>query len=94
MEKIAEKQTNSKNKLFLMGALAIVYSELKQGKSNYIFGAEYDISTSLLNHIERGIKDPQLTTIFKLSEALNMKTSDFIAKIEKILPADFSLIER
>ena len=93
MEKIIEKEKINKNKMVLCRALAVVFSELKKGKSNYIFGAEYDISTSLLNHLERGIKDPQLTTIFKLSEAFDLKASDFVRKLEMNLPSDFSLIE-
>lgn len=44
--------------------------------------------------IERGLKDPQLTTLMKISEALDLKLSDFIKIFEKELPEDFSLIEK
>lgn len=47
---------------------------------------EYEISTSLLNSLERGIKDPQLTTVFKIAEALNIKASEFVKMIEEELP--------
>lgn len=67
--------------------------KLRGKKSHYTLSGEYDISTSLLNNLERGLKDPQLTTIFKLSEALGIKASDFVKIIEKNLPEDFTLTD-
>ena len=66
---------------------------LRGEKSLYMLSAEYEISTSLLSSLERGLKDPQLTTVFKLSEALGIKASDFVKIIEQELPNGFSLIE-
>ena len=66
---------------------------LRGEKSLYMHSAEYEISTSLLSSLERGLKDPQLTTVFKLSEALGIKASDFVKIIEQELPNGFSLIE-
>lgn len=83
----------SENKQIISQAVGKVLKELRGAKSNYLLGAEYDISTSLLNHIERGIKDPQLTTVFKLSEALGVRPWEFVKKIEDNLPEGFSLIE-
>ena len=65
---------------------------LRGEKSLYMLSAEYEISTSLLSSLERGLKDPQLTTVFKLSEALGIKASDFVKIIEQELPNGFSLI--
>jgi len=84
---------NTANKKLIQSAAGAVLKDLRGKKSNYLFGAEYDISTSLLNHIERGLKDPQLTTVFKLSEALGVKPHEFVLKIEEKLPEYFSLIE-
>ncbi len=67
--------------------------KLRGKKSHYMLSNEYEISTSLLNNLERGVKDPQLTTIFKVSEALGIKASEFVEMIEKELPKGFSLIE-
>lgn len=83
----------NENKKIITAAAGKVLQELRGAKSNYLLGAEYEISTSLLNHIERGIKDPQLTTVFKLSEALGVRPWEFVKKIEENLPEDFSLIE-
>ena len=66
---------------------------LRGEKSLYMLSAEYEISTSLLSSLERGLKHPQLTTVFKLSEALGIKASDFVKIIEQELPNGFSLIE-
>lgn len=67
--------------------------KLRGKKSLYTLSNEYEISTSLLNNLERGLKDPQLTTVFKVSEALGVKASDFVEMIEKELPREFSLVE-
>ncbi len=83
----------NENKKSITKAAGKVLKELKGGKSNYLLGAEYDISTSLLNHIERGIKDPQLTTVFKLAEALGVRPWEFVKKVEENLPENFTLIE-
>ena len=48
---------------------------------------------TLKSHIERGIKDPQLTTVFKLSEALGIKPWEFVKKVEENLPDGLSLID-
>lgn len=66
---------------------------LRRKKSPYMLALEYEISTSLLNNLERGLKDPQLTTVFKVAEALGIKASEFVKIIEEGLPKGFSLIE-
>ena len=84
---------NCYNKVLIQKAAGIVFKKLKKHKSNYLLRAEYEISSSLLSNIERGLKDPQLTTVFKLSEALGIRPFEFVKKIEENLPQDFSLID-
>lgn len=84
----------SDKKQFILNALALTLKELRHGKSQFLFSSENDISISIISMIERGLKDPQLTTIFKLAEACNISPSVFISKISEKLPADFSLIEK
>lgn len=82
------------NKKKLICALAgKTLKQLRKDKSLYLLAGEYEISTSLLNNLERGLKDPQLTTVFKISEALGIKASEFVKIIEEGLPKDFSLID-
>ena len=78
-------QQEDKKKL-IREAAGKVLKRLKGDKSLYLLAMEYEISTSLLNSLERGIKDPQLTTVFKIAEALNIKASEFVKMIEEELP--------
>ena len=58
-----------------------------------MLGAEYDIPSSVLSDLERAVKDPQLTTLFKLSEAFGLSISEFMQELEKELPKNFSVSE-
>ena len=69
------------------------FKKLRGKKSPYMLSLEYEISTSLLNSLERGIKDPQLASVFKVAEALGVKASEFVKIIEEGLPEGFSLVE-
>lgn len=71
-----------------------ILKKLRGSQSQFMFSSENDISVSIINTLERGIKDPQLTTVFKIAEALNMKASEFVKLIEDELPKDFYLIEK
>lgn len=86
-------QIDEKKKL-IMKVLGETLVHLRGEKSQFILASENDISCSIISTIERGVKDPQLTTFFKIAEALNMKPSELLRKIEKSLPKDFTLIDR
>ena len=81
-------------KEIILNALAEVVKELRGERSQFMFASENDISTSIVSMVERGLKDPQLTTLIKLAEAFDMKFSDFSKRIEEKLPKDFCLIEK
>lgn len=81
-------------KKLIKKALKKVVDNLMENKSNFLFGAENDISTSILSDIKNEKKDPQLTTIFKLAEAFNLNAQDFIKLIDKELPANFSFLDK
>lgn len=83
-----------KQKKLIMQALSKVVKKLRGNKSNFIFGSENDISTSILSNIENSKKDPQLTTIFRLAEAFNISVQDFVKMINQELPEDFYFIEK
>lgn len=84
----------NENKQKILEALAVITKELRRDKSQFLLSYENDISVSILSTIERGLKDPQLTTIFKLAEALEIKPHEFIKLIEEKLPSDFSMIDK
>ncbi|MDO5304476.1 MAG: helix-turn-helix transcriptional regulator [bacterium] len=81
-------------KEIILNVLAEVVKDLRGKRSQFMFASENDISTSIISMIERGLKDPQLTTLMKLAEAFDMKFSDFAKLIEEKLPDNFSLIEK
>ena len=83
-----------KKKKLIMKILGESIVRLRGDKSQFILASENDISSSIISTIERGLKDPQLTTFFKIAEALNLKPSELLQEIENQLPKDFSLIDK
>jgi len=81
-------------KTIILNALAKTLKKLRGNRSQFIFSSENDISISIISTIERGLKDPQLTTLYKIANALNMSLSDFIKELENNLPENFSLIDK
>lgn len=81
------------NKEIIKQALAKTVKKLRGNKSQFILGAEYDIPSSVLSDIERGIKDPQLSTLMKLANAFGLKISEFMKEFEKELPDNFTACE-
>ena len=82
------------NKKMILIALAQTMKELRGKKSQFIFASENDISISIISTAERALKDPQLTTLFKLAEAYDMSVTEFLTKIIKKLPSNFTMIEK
>lgn len=85
---------NEENKLLILKSLAKHTKELRGEQSQFMLCSENDISCSIISTIERVKKDPQLTTLFKIAEAFNLKPSEFVKLIEDDLPEDFSMIEK
>ena len=75
----------------ILSALAKTIKRLRSNKSQRLLGDEYDIPFSVISDIEREVKDPQLTTIFKFAGAFNMSISQFMIELEKELPKNFSV---
>lgn len=87
-----QENIEEKKKLILK-SLAKQARKLRGEKSQFILSGEYDISVSIISTVERALKDPQLTTLFKLAEAFNLKPHEFVKLIEDGLPENFSLID-
>lgn len=79
-----------KTKKIIYTAIARTVKRLRGTKSQFMLGAEYDISSSVISDLERGIKDPQFTTLIKLAGAFNLTISEFMSEFEKELPKDFT----
>ncbi len=80
-------------KKIICSSLAKTVKRLRGSKSQFILGAEYDIPSSVISDIERAVKDPQLTTLFKLSSAFGLTVSEFMKELENELPEKFSVSE-
>lgn len=66
---------------------------LKTNKSISLITAEVGMTKSLLADTEKGIKDPQFSTLWRLAQGLNIPLSEIIKELENHLEDDFSLIE-
>lgn len=78
-----------KRKKLIMKILGENIQRLRGDKSQFILSSENDISCSIISTVERGLKDPQFTTLFKIAEALNIKTSELVKLVENELPKIF-----
>ena len=54
---------------------------------------EIGMGKSLWADLERGIKDPQLSTLWRIAEALDIKPHVLLKRIEDELGEDFSFLE-
>lgn len=57
------------------------------------FAHEFDLDVGNTSRIENGLIDVKLVTLWKISEALGIKTSDLIKITEKKLGEDFQFYE-
>ena len=87
-------QVKNSKKQLVLDALAKVVKELRGSKSQFMLASDNDISVSIISMVERGLKDPQFTTLLKLSEALNIEPVEFLNKIICNLPDNFSMIDK
>lgn len=84
---------NYKEKRAILTLLAKHTRNLRGEQRQFMFCSENDIAPSTISTIERIKKDPQLTTVFKIAQAFNMKTWEFIKLIDEDLPDGFSMID-
>ena len=71
----------------------IIEHRTKQNKSISLISAEIGMTKSMWADLEKGIKDPQLSTLIRMADALNIKSSKLLLILEERLGADFSMIE-
>jgi transcriptional regulator with XRE-family HTH domain len=73
-----------KKKLSLGIAFGLVLRELRRERrlSQEALALEADLQRNYISLIERGINQPTITTLFKLAAALQVRPSEFLAKVE------------
>lgn len=89
---ISKRDILTSKELLLKTVGELVKSKrLELGKGILLHSYEYDIPSSSLNLIEKGKRDVQLTTLWKIASSFGMNLSEFIKLIENKLPDDFEL---
>ncbi len=66
---------------------------LSQNKSISLISAEIGMTKSMWADMEKGIKDPQISTLKRMAEGMDIKLSQLIAYCEDELGQDFLLTE-
>lgn len=66
---------------------------LEQNRSISLLSREVNLSKSIWSDLEKGIKDPQLSTLWKVAESLNVPLSQIIKVMEENLKNKLSFIE-
>ena len=66
---------------------------LAKHKGILLLSYEYDIANSSIALLEKGVRDVQFCTLWKLANAFGMSFSEFIQEVETRLPEGFKLIE-
>ena len=85
---------NKEKKKLILTSLAKITRKLRGNKSIFMFSSENDLCKSTISLIERVKKDPQLTTLYKLAEACELRVWQFLKLIDEDLPQDFFMIEK
>ena len=86
---------NLQSRLLLQSKLAEIIKSRRneQNKSISLISAETGMTKSMWADMEKGIKDPQFSTLFRMAEGLNVPLGIMVNELYEILPKGFSLIE-
>ncbi len=68
------------------------YREISN-KSISLICNEIDLSKSIWSDLEKGIKDPQFSTLWRIAEGLNIPLSEIVIEIEQELKGKINFIE-
>ncbi len=81
-----------KNKIELQTILGQIIKKyrLERKKSISLISAEIGMTKSMWADMEKGIKDPQFSTLFRMSEGLDISLVKIIKELYEILPEDFT----
>ncbi len=83
-----------KNKKQLQKALSEIIKKhrLNKNKSISLISDEIGMTKSMWADLEKSIKDPQLSTMWRISEALDVPMSAIIIELEEVLGESFTLV--
>ena len=95
MQHKRKKNVNNLKKEILLKAVGEVINSRRTAKNKGILllSYEYDLPSNSLERIEKGLRDPQLTTLWKIVNALDMDFIEFIETVNRKLPEGFKLTD-
>lgn len=77
----------------LQKILAKIIKKLRNEKSITQLANEIDLSKSVWFNLEKGERDIQFSTFWRIAEALEIKPSELVKEIENQVGKNFSFIE-
>lgn len=88
-------QNKNSKSLYLRKILGDTIKELREerGISANKLTNEYDIGSGNLSRIENAVTDCKFITLWKISEALNIKFSELAIYLENKIEKDFKLMD-
>lgn len=95
MQRKRLKNIDKEKKDILLNTIGEIIHEKREkiGKGILLHSYEYDLSSSSLSLIEKGKRDPQITTLWKIVNSLDMDFLEFIELLIKKLPKDFKMTD-
>ncbi|CDE61692.1 transcriptional regulator XRE family [Fusobacterium sp. CAG:439] len=95
MQHKRKKNIDKEKRQILLNAIGEIIHEKREkiGKGILLHSYEYDLSSSSLSLLEKGERDPQITTLWKIVNSLDMSFKEFISLLCKKLPDDFKMTD-
>lgn len=93
MKKLNKKA--EKDKALLLDVIGQIVKEKRKAlnKGILLLSYEYDIPSSSIAQLEKGNRDVQISTLWKLVNALGMSFPEFVDEVNTRLPEGFKLTE-
>ena len=85
-----------KERKYLSKSLGVLIKNLREskGKSINLISNEIELSKSVWADLEKGLKDPQFSTLWRISEALDLPLSEIILTLEKENPEGWGFLNK
>lgn len=95
MQQKRKKNIDEVKKAQLLCAVGeIIHQRRKEtGKGILLHSYEFDLSSNSLERLEKGLRDPQLTTLWKIVNSLGMNFDEFVKLLVNKLPENFKLTD-
>lgn len=95
MQQKRKKNIDLAKKTILLNAIGEIIHEkrIATQKGILLHSYEYDLSSSSLERLENGLRDPQISTLWKIVNSLDMSFIEFIQLLNSKLPKDFKMTD-